>query len=205
MTGDGTSFSYFLLGVESYRALINDSAIFVFTGWSEYPHHFNELQAAGFIMKEPLICQKRPSGSTDLKGSFQSNADWLLFGHKGKFVFKETKLLENKRAGTIPNKGRKPVPQYKRRFPACWFGAEYPWASENSSFQKTHDLKHPTIKGLRFIEWLIQLCTNPGDTVLDPFCGSGTVPLACLNTGRNFIACDIDEKFCAMAQKRTGV
>lgn len=202
MQGDDKTFCYFRLGVESYRALVDNSAIFVYTGWSEYPHHFNELRSAGFAMKEPLICQKRPSGKTDLYGTFQTNADWLLFGHKGRFRFKKTELLKNKRAGTIPNKGRKPVPKYKTRFPSCWFGQEYPWSSENSAFQKKNDIKHPTIKGLEFIKWLIQLCTDPGDTVLDPFCGSGTVPAACKSLGRNFIACEIEEKHCDTARRR---
>ncbi|NJL72565.1 MAG: site-specific DNA-methyltransferase [Candidatus Competibacteraceae bacterium] len=202
LEGDGQKFSYALLGKECYRILKPNTAILCFTGWSEYPQHFVELQTAGFAMKEPIICQKRPSGKTDLFGTFQSNADWCMFGHKGRFVFRKTELMRNKRAGTIPNKGRKPVPDYKTRFPSCWFGEQFPWSSENSAFQKQNEIYHPTIKGLDFIKWLILLTTNEGDTVLDPFLGSGTTAVAASQLNRNFIGCEIDTEHCQTAIKR---
>lgn len=46
---------------------------------------------------------------------------------------------------------------------------------------------HPTQKNLRLFEELIMDNTNEGDVVLDPFIGSGTTAVACMNTGRKFI------------------
>ena len=40
-----------------------------------------------------------------------------------------------------------------------------------------------------------------GDTVLDPFCGSGTTMVAALRTGRNSIGVDIDPEYCRMAAR----
>lgn len=55
-------------------------------------------------------------------------------------------------------------------------------------------------------EWLmrelIDASTDFGGTVLDPFMGSGTTGVACVNTGRNFIGIEIDEKYCEIARKR---
>src|SRR5690606_37260771 len=110
--GDDKIFDYTSLAKELYRVLKEDTAVYCFTCWSEYPHHYKEFESAGFIMKEPLIVQKRASGKTDLYGSFQTNSEWILFGHKGRFKFRQTELVRNKRAGTIPNKGRKPVPEF---------------------------------------------------------------------------------------------
>lgn len=202
--GDDGPFSYKRFAHEAYRVLKPNAAIFTFTGWSEYPKHYPELAGAGFAMKEPVICQKRASGKTDLYGTFQTNADWVMFGHKGKFVFQPTQLVRNKRAGTVPNIGRKPVPEWKTRFPSCWFGEEYPWASENSAFQKQHNLYHPTIKGQRFVEWLIQLASPEGGTVLDPFVGSGTTAVAARNVGRRFIVGDVSPEYHAMTVRRLG-
>jgi DNA modification methylase len=42
---------------------------------------------------------------------------------------------------------------------------------------------------------LILILTNKGDIILDPFSGSGTTPVACINTGRNCIAIEKDEKY----------
>ena len=49
---------------------------------------------------------------------------------------------------------------------------------------------HPTQKPLSLMTWVILNYTEPGDTVLDPFCGSGTTGVACIQTGRNFIGID---------------
>lgn len=202
LKGDESEFSYAELGREAFRVMKQDTPLFAFTGWSEYPAHFQQISACGFAMKEPIICQKRPSGKTDLYGTFQTNADWVVFAHKGHFCFRQTKLLRNKRAGTIPNKGRRPVAEFKTRLPSCWFGDEYPWSSENPTFQKKRDFQHPTIKSQEFIEWLILISTEVGDVVLDPFVGSGTVAAAAKKLGRNYIACDISPEFCEMARRR---
>lgn len=52
------------------------------------------------------------------------------------------------------------------------------------------------------MRWCLELATNPGDTVLDPFMGSGTTGVACVQTGRNFIGCEIDPTYFAIAEKR---
>jgi site-specific DNA-methyltransferase (adenine-specific) len=41
-----------------------------------------------------------------------------------------------------------------------------------------------------------------GDTVLDPFCGSGTTMVAALKNGRNSIGVEIDREYCRMAARR---
>jgi site-specific DNA-methyltransferase (adenine-specific) len=49
---------------------------------------------------------------------------------------------------------------------------------------------YPTQKPLGVIRRIIQASSNPGDTVLDFFAGSGTIGTACLEMGRNFILID---------------
>lgn len=202
LAGDVNSFSYSDLGRQSWRVLKDNTAIFAYTGWSKYLEHFPEFSKAGFDMKEPLIVQKRPSGKTDLYGTFQTNSDWIMFGHKGRFIFQYTELVRNKYAGITPNCGRKPVAEFKRRFPSCWFSEEFPWSTENPVFQKKHDIKHPTIKTVKFMEWLILLTTKEGDIVVDPFCGTGPVAVAAKRHNRRFICSDITPKFCDYARYR---
>src|SRR5208337_1174810 len=202
LSGDTAKFSYATFAREAHRVLKPNSAIYVFTRWSEYPQHFGELAEVGFDMKEPVIGQKRSSGTSDLLGTFQSNVDWVMFAHKGRFKFRHTKLLRNKRAGTVPNVGRAPVPEYKTRMPSGWFGPEYPWSSENSAFQRTSGCKHPTIKGQTFIEWLLLISSDSDDVVLDPFVGSGTTAAAAAVTGRRYIVGDIESTFVAMTRRR---
>lgn len=196
---DGNDFSYLPFASECFRVLKKDSAIFVFTGWSVYPNHFIQLQQAGFSLKAPLIVQKGQSGIGNMVGTFSNNADWILFGHKGSFKFRETRLIRNPSAGGIANPGKKPVGQWKYRFPAYWFGDQYPFATLNSSSRETD---HPTEKNLRFLEWLILLATDEGQVVLDPFCGSGTTLLAAKQLKRQYIGIEIDNVWYEVAKKR---
>ena len=49
---------------------------------------------------------------------------------------------------------------------------------------------------------IVNASTRPGATVFDPFMGSGTTGVACVRTGRNFIGCEIDPTYYAIAQRR---
>lgn len=68
--------------------------------------------------------------------------------------------------------------------------------------QLPEDRFHPTQKPVALMKWVLENYTNPGDTIFDPFMGSGTTGVACMQTGRKFIGCEIDEKYFAIAKKR---
>ena len=61
---------------------------------------------------------------------------------------------------------------------------------------------HPTQKPTELLEFLIREYTNPGDTVLDPFMGSGSTGVACVNTGRKFIGMELDPGYFEVAKRR---
>jgi len=54
---------------------------------------------------------------------------------------------------------------------------------------------HPTQKPVALFEYLIKTYTNAGDLVLDNCAGSGTTAIACINTNRNYIVMEQDEKY----------
>jgi SAM-dependent methyltransferase len=62
--------------------------------------------------------------------------------------------------------------------------------------------RHPCVKSQTLMRWLVSLVSFPGDTVLDPFMGSGTTGLACLQTGRNFVGVELDPGYHEIARKR---
>jgi len=61
---------------------------------------------------------------------------------------------------------------------------------------------HPTPKPLPYMLKLIERVTEEGDTILDPFMGSGTTGVACVQTGRSFIGIEIDEGYYNIAKQR---
>jgi site-specific DNA-methyltransferase (adenine-specific) len=61
---------------------------------------------------------------------------------------------------------------------------------------------HPTPKPLLLMLELVELFTDPGDLVFDPFCGSATTGAACLRLGRRFIGCELDGHYASVAAER---
>ena len=65
-----------------------------------------------------------------------------------------------------------------------------------------HGIKrvHPTQKPVALMEWCIGF--TKGETILDPFMGSGTTGVACVKTGRKFIGIELDRGYFDIAVKR---
>lgn len=63
-------------------------------------------------------------------------------------------------------------------------------------------LMHPTEKNISMLEVFVNQHSDLGMTILDPFMGSGTTGVACLNTGRNFIGMEMDAGYFEIAKNR---
>lgn len=64
---------------------------------------------------------------------------------------------------------------------------------------------HPTQKPVALLEYLIKTYTNENETVLDNCMGSGSTGVACVNTNRNFIGIEKDDKYFEIAKNRIGI
>ena len=69
-------------------------------------------------------------------------------------------------------------------------------------FSKTGNNYHPTQKPVDMCEYLLAKFSDVGNTVLDPFMGSGTVGVACKNLNRDFIGIELDKTYFEIAKKR---
>jgi site-specific DNA-methyltransferase (adenine-specific) len=61
---------------------------------------------------------------------------------------------------------------------------------------------HPTVKPVDLMRWLVRLVTPPGGVVLDPFMGSGSTGVACVEEGFRFIGIEREPEYHAIAVKR---
>jgi site-specific DNA-methyltransferase (adenine-specific) len=68
--------------------------------------------------------------------------------------------------------------------------------------ERPSDKRHPCSKPLKIWQQIISDRTKEGDTVLDPFMGSGTTAVACKNLGRKFIGIEISPEYCKIADDR---
>jgi site-specific DNA-methyltransferase (adenine-specific) len=66
--------------------------------------------------------------------------------------------------------------------------------------KRTGNVLHPTEKPESVIRQILE--ANIGDTILDPFLGSGTTAVACKQLGRKFIGIEIEPKYCEIAERR---
>lgn len=81
-------------------------------------------------------------------------------------------------------------------------GRRYPKDIIKIKRKSTDKHLHPTQKPVALLEYLIKTYTNEGETVLDNCMGSGSTGVACVNTNRNFIGIELDEKYFKIAEER---
>lgn len=73
---------------------------------------------------------------------------------------------------------------------------------ETSTVSGNERTSHPTQKSLQLMQDIIKIHTNENDVVIDPFMGSGTTGLACLNLNRKFIGIELDKNYFNLSVER---
>ena len=82
-------------------------------------------------------------------------------------------------------------------------GASSTWGGHDSdkSIRNKAD-GHPCPKPVKFTSWLVNKASLKGETILDPFMGSGTTGIACIRMGRRFRGIEISPEYFEIAKKR---
>jgi len=79
----------------------------------------------------------------------------------------------------------------------------YQWAGMLQENMKNKEVRvHPTQKPIPVMEWALTQCKKAPQTIADPFMGSGTTGVACMNLGRKFIGIEIEPKYFEIACER---
>ncbi|KKS38956.1 MAG: hypothetical protein A3G49_04405 [Candidatus Sungbacteria bacterium RIFCSPLOWO2_12_FULL_41_11] len=76
------------------------------------------------------------------------------------------------------------------------------WDIPSTSISEKRHGKHPSQKPVELINRLVVGTSNKGDIIIDPFMGSGTLPVVAQMTGRKFIGIDNNKHYCKLALKR---
>jgi len=89
------------------------------------------------------------------------------------------------------------------RKPMNWSsGDANPGSFQSEGTDRSSQNHHPTVKPTDLMAYLLRLVTPPGGTALDPFMGSGSTGKAAVREGFQFIGCEIDEQYAAIARAR---
>lgn len=164
----------------------------------------------GFNLHDTMIYLKPNFSAVGaLKTRYAPVFEYMFVFTKGKIkTFKPIKDRKCKthgkvKSGTIRQKNG----TTKRKSNEGWIQPEYGqrynvW--EICPVVQRGDDKHPAPFPEKLAHDHIISWSNEGDTVLDPFMGSGTTGVACVNTGRNFIGIELDNTYFEIAKDRIG-
>jgi site-specific DNA-methyltransferase (adenine-specific) len=176
---------------ESLRVLKPNGSLFISgTYHSIYKCGFL-LQSLGARIVNDLVWFK-PNGAPALAGrNFTASHETLIWATKSKtakhyFDYKASKEWRDEKDKILnPGKQMRSV-----------------WSIPTTPAREKVIGKHPTQKPLELLERIVALCSKQGDLVLDPFCGSGTTGVACVNLGRRFIGIDLEDDYIQLSRER---
>lgn len=160
---------------ESYRVLKPGGAAIVFMSIIKVESMINLAAERGFYYKTTGIWHKTNPMPRNMNLHFvNSNECWIYF-------------LKGSRTGVFNNNGKLILDYYE--------SSVTPQSEKRSG-------KHPTQKPLKLMEHFISILSNDGDTILDPFMGSGSTGVSSIKLNRNFIGIELDENYYNIAKER---
>ena len=152
------------------RAIKPTGSLYCFTADKFISEMYTELQRVGFIIRELLVWHKTNPPPSVRKSSYRSNVEYIIYATAGEDYTRN--WLGQERMTKC------------RDFPICG-GAER--------------LAHPTQKPVKLLKEYIEMSTNPGDLVLDPFAGVGSTGVAAMELGRRYLLIERDDYYYAQA------
>ena len=154
------------------------------------------FRKAGFKIRNLLTIPRAVKGNGGNR-IFQQQNEFCIFATKGKKTegrnFNETQILKPSE-GYLKDK-RYQAKEWLYRLPDHWH-----WTTASVHNAKTK--LHPTEKNVEALKHMVELSSNVGDVVLDPFMGSGSTGEAALNLGRKFIGYEIDPDYFEVTKNR---
>ena len=128
----------------------------------------------------------------------------LIFGKPG-YQKVATYNPQKTRGGKIGSYGRNKnssVYQNKCGYECVGDGTLHPCSIVKFNNDKDRVRRHPTQKPVGLMQWLVSSYSNTGDTIIDPFMGSGTTGVAAIKLGRAFVGIEQKKKYFDIACQR---
>lgn len=155
-------------------------------------------KAIGFDNLAPIIWHKIANANYEVSGG----GGFLGKPYEPNAVIKndiEFVLMQRKPGGyRSPTKAERLLSIISAENYQLWF--RQIWSDLPGTSSRSHPAPYP----LEFAERLIRMFSFVGDTVLDPFMGTGTTNLACARWGRNSVGIELDAMYFDAARKRVG-
>lgn len=175
---------------EAVRVLKDDGSIYIFMGMRYISYIYSMLEQEFELNFNSWITWFYTQGIGKTKGFSPRHEDILFFTkHPKNFTFN----LDDVR---VPQKFYRSVNNMRGANPGNV------WEFSHTHYCNKNRQKHPTQKPEGLFERIILASSNEGDSILDPFAGSGTSLRVCQQTNRNCIGIEINSEYVAMIKKR---
>ena len=190
---------------ECYRVLKPTGSIYCHLDWHAVHYvkvAMDEIFGLENFQNEIVWWYHDPSGQT--KSRFMRKHDTILFYTKSKdHTFNVDDVRTPYTAGTI-NQGKKGHRSFGRVVKTHPKGRlpEDVWELPIINSQSKERMGYPTQKPESLLERIIKASSNPGDLILDPFCGCGTALAVAQKLGRRWIGMDMSDVAIELSRKR---
>ena len=155
-----------------FLRIMKEINIYFWCNKTQIPDYFN-FYVNKHKCKFDIICWHKTNALPTYSNKYLSDTEYLLYFKKGK----------------------------GKCFPQSYEDAKTYYVAPINHKDK-REYGHPTIKPLDITEKILRNSSKEGQLVLDPFMGSGTTGVACLNTNRKFIGIELDENYFNIAKDR---
>jgi len=189
--------------VKIIKLLKPNASIYICGDWTSSPSIF-KIGSKYFKVRN-RITWEREKGRGAKTNWKNCTEDIWFFTNSEKYTFnvEEVKL---RRKVLAPYKDEKKNPKDWMKNTDGNFRDTYPsniWNDISVPFwSMPENTNHPTQKPEKLLAKIILASTQKGDTVFDPFVGSGTTAVVAKKLGRKFVGIEIDEYYCCLAEKR---
>lgn len=174
---------------EAHRVLSSNGTLFVFMGFRFISYLYEILDRELHMHFSSWIVWHYTQGMGKTKGFSPRHDDILMFARSEKSKF-------NLDAIRVPQK------YYRERNNMRGANPGDVWEFSHVHYCNENRQNHPTQKPEGLIERMVLASSDVGDTVLDPFSGSGTTLRVCQQLGRNAIGIEINPAYVAMTETR---
>lgn len=189
---------------EWFRILQPNAYAFLYVGVKNINQWIDVGITAGFDYRNMLATRAFNRGACAPKGNFVFEFQPILVFSKGKGkTFNEVDFFKQSEEWFKDRRNKNPR-EYTYAY-SNWIPSELCYGTETfGSNKKAPGEIHPNAKSVKMEQFLIEISTQPGEWVLDPFLGSGTTGVAALQCGRNFVGCEMNDKWYEKSKDRIG-
>lgn len=162
--------------ITDYSKILNkNGSMIIFCSYRYISYIIDKLESSNMVVKDILIWKKSNPMPRNVSRRYVQDTEFAVWAvkEKAKWVFNKPNNISYLRS--------------------CY---------ETSTVSGKERTNHPTQKSLKLMESIINIHTNPGEIIMDPFMGSGTTGIAAIKNNRKFMGIELESEYFDIALDR---